>query len=189
METTPNTKIEKNGLTFDLVRDETKAKEGRENVSFWNLPSGATLAVLNDEEKKAMITGDETSTEYKAAATKVIDTYIRLLGHSKVIDYIVARVDATMRSAQLEQGKDNWTMEQKLERARDYILKSDFGRNRQGGISALANKLESAKVLSSVQADLITRYQALTLAKTDADKANIQAEILVLMGKLTMLTK
>lgn len=181
---TTTTTVEKNGLKFDLRRDETKAKAGKESTVFYNVPSASTLAGLNDSEKAAIATSGDTLTDAaKAAWTKCLNAYVVLLGLDKAVEYIESRLDVVMRASQTESGRDTLTMDQKLVRAVDYITKGDFGRNRQGGISGLVAKLDVERAEKEKLQKQLALMQKLMLhgaTLTDAEKAAIQAELLAL---------
>lgn len=199
--------IEKNGLTFRLVREETKGKtrtvkdettgvEREETITtcYWNIPSGAKLAGLNDDDIKVLASESEAP-EIKARQNtllgRIFDAYSSLLGRDKAIDYIAARLDSAMRTAQLEAGKDNWTMDEKLKKAVSYIMESDFGRNRQGGIGALAARAAAAENFSRQQTALLQKQmllmQKVMVAKTEQEKAEASAEMMLLMQEMSAL--
>lgn len=187
--------VEKNGLKFSLVRDETKAKAGKEAVCFYNVPAGSVLAGLTDDEKKLVVAAAEAeklSAEQTSAFGKILKSYETLLGVDKCVEFIAARLDVAMRAAQLESGKDTLTMETKLSKALDYIVKGDFGRNRQGGIAGMATKLANAQGLAKRQnqltKDMAMAGLAMATAKDDVSKAAAQQRMVELMGELEKLT-
>lgn len=178
-----STPITKNGITFLLERKETAGRQGTDGTAYWDLPSGAKLAGLTDEERKLFIAcAGEQAGALAAAMDRIISAYTTLLGREKVLEYIEARLTVAMRSSQLDQGKDAYSMDEKFSRAVDYIA-ADFGRNRTGGISALTTKLSVAQQITRLQGELIAKYQSMVAAPA-ADRDAIQQQIDAIMQQI-----
>lgn len=183
-------KIEKNGFSFELRRDETKAKAGKEATCYWNLPTLATLAALTDMERATLANAGSTAEQTAPLYERMIASAGKLIGVDKIVEYIESKIDVVMRNAQLDAGKDVWSMDEKHKKAVAFIVDGDFGRNRQGGIGALAANLAATKQISALQAEIIAKFQGVMAAMGKGDTAGaaaLQAEVMALTSQMQAL--
>jgi len=143
-----------------LTRMETQAKGDNAPVTYW----GMDLVQYGDN---------------------VYTTLCTLLGKETLHGMIAQKLNTNLKAAQLEQGKDKYTMADKEKYVREYIL-ADFGVNSKGGGAAIKALKEQNTKQGNVLAKLVELHGKFAKA-TPEDAAKILAEIQVLTAEASKL--
>lgn len=161
--------ITSNDVALTLVKLETKAKGDKTPIGYWSVnlldlaPAGTS-----DADKPAM-------------AWEAIG---KAIGYQMAVEKLQGKLNADIKAAQCEDGKDAYTMAEKLTFAREYVT-NGFGLNKAGGgkwIAALKNESDTMK---AALAELAVTYQKMAAEKDPVAKLALITRI----GELVALSQ
>jgi hypothetical protein len=153
-----------NGITATLTRTETEPKKGKDGkpgtpVAYWHLDVAQFAPVIPDNIKGA---SEQVRNAWLAQnRSKVWEAVCALFTDAEATKMLQSRLDVALKSAQMKQGDDVYTMEEKL----TFAVESITSPNKRSSKSPLelANDRFTAgvKALDKTAPDYATKFAAL----------------------------
>lgn len=122
----PAETVTHNGVKIVLKRTETeRVKEGKEAITYWTVDLDQFIPSIPEN------TPADKLPEVKATAyNTAVATVVRAMTGETLFEYLQAKLNQNLRSAQMDAGKDLYDMQTKLTYVRNYIT-GGFGATRQ----------------------------------------------------------
>lgn len=180
--------MERNGITFTVKRAEAlRTTEGEDATVYWTLDVTQfdipAVAEVKDKDGNVITAKRDADT---LAVWRTLDT---LLTHDHMMDKLQSKLNNDCRAIQMgkegKKVKDNLTMDEKLEKLRDYVA-NGFGANRTfGGITQAAHN--AVKGLAADAAAMLTELATLSgeMIKPDTT-AERRMAIITRIGQITV---